>query len=427
MLAVIGVAWAFMNPRLLNADSMVKYWPARVIVALLVLACVGAPFGLSLGGSAMFILTDYVKVVVFAFLIIAAIRATEDLRWFVWAYIVSAAILVWMALFVFDISQASGSYASRLSHLYTYDANDLGCVLLAGLPLVLLGYQTARTSITKILAGLTVVGIGAAVARSGSRGAFLGLIAIALAMLVSLRHVATWKRASFVAVLSLGLFLAAPPGYWEQMNTITSPTEDYNWTSPYGRKAVARRGMELMEEFPVFGVGINNFARADATISERAENFTGGIGNALRWRAAHNSFVQAGAEMGVPGLLLWCSLIVGGVVGMVRLRRRLPERWRTGDAEQRFLYLTTMYMPVCFVGFAVTAFFVSFAYLDPLYLLAAYVTGVYACVSRRLRQEAIGRPRPEARPRPERRLSLLESAPLRGPRSRQGQRAGHDA
>jgi hypothetical protein len=78
---------------------------------------------------------------------------------------------------------------------------------------------------------------------------------------------------------------------------------------------------------------------------------------------------------------------------MVRLRRRLPRSWANGTREERFLYLATMYLTVALVGFGVTAVFVAFAWLDIIYILAAFMAGLYVCVWRLL-------PRPTAPARP---------------------------
>ena len=59
--------------------------------------------------------------------------------------------------------------------------------------------------------------------------------------------------------------------------------------------------------------------------------------------------------VGIPGLVLWCSLVFGGMVSCVRLRRRLPRAWLKGDAEERFLYQATLYLQLAFIGFAVCA------------------------------------------------------------------------
>jgi O-antigen ligase len=126
---------------------------------------------------------------------------------------------------------------------------------------------------------------------------------------------------------------------------------------------------------------------AEGTISERATNWNPSRAG-IKWSAAHNSYLQAGAELGIPGLLVWTSLVVGGVWGMRRLRRRLPPAWSSADPERRFLYLAPTYLSVAFVGFGVSSLFVSFAYLDPIYLLAALVSGLYVAVERVRRADA---------------------------------------
>jgi O-antigen ligase len=269
----------------------------------------------------------------------------------------------------------------RLNHMYTYDSNDVGVILLMAVPLALWLLGTVKKP-GKILIALLLVAIGAAIARSGSRGTFVGAMALGASLLWLVHHISLGRRLLIVGTISLGLFLSAPPGYWNQMTTLVNPTEDYNWTSKDGRKQVALRGLGYMMDYPIFGIGIDMFPRAEGMISEKAQNHVPGTG--IRWTAAHNSYVQAGAELGIPGLLLWCSLIVGGIVGMVRLRRRLPRSWAQGDPEQRFLYVSTAYLPAAYVGFAVPAFFVSFAWMDPIYLLSALFCGVHSAVRRRI-------------------------------------------
>jgi predicted MFS family arabinose efflux permease len=83
-------------------------------------------------------------------------------------------------------------------------------------------------------------------------------------------------------------------------------------------------------------------------------------------------------------MALFLSLVLGGIIAMRRLRRRLPPAWADGGPEERFLYLATIYLPVSLVGFAVSGFFVSFAYLDPIYYLAAMMVGVYVSVEAKL-------------------------------------------
>ena len=266
----------------------------------------------------------------------------------------------------------------------------MGPLLIVGLVLTVLTFLTAGKKGRAASAGL-LVGIGVALARSGSRGAFLGLIGTGCALLFSLKRVSLVKRLGFVVVVVVGLAVAAPPGYWEQIGTVFSPTKDYNWQSGEGRREIWRRGLGYMFDHPISGIGINNFERAEGTISDKARlSFAG---DPIRWTSPHNSFLQVGAELGIPGLILWSSLVVGGIVGMTHLRRRLPPTWMHGDPEERFLYLATLHLPLALVGFAITAFFLSFAYLDLIYVLAAFVAGTYVAVKDKARRTAVGHPR----------------------------------
>lgn len=382
VLVALSVMYAAIKPKSLVKGSILRTWPAKLVLALAVLACLSVPFGLSLGRSAMYIVRDYSKVLVFGFLLIAAIRGVRDLATIVWGYVIGCGALAWLSLFVFDLSLSFDSYAYRLNDLYGFDANDVGAIMLIGLALALLLVQASK-GYSRIVAGVILVAIGATIAKTGSRGAFVGIVAVGAYLLVALKTISPIKRIAFVIVVGAVLVFAAPPGYWEQMKTLANPTQDYNWSDPNGRRAVAERGLGYMLQRPLLGVGIANFQLAEGTISDKARLAPAGLG--IRWAAAHNSYVEIGAELGVPGLILWLSLIFGGIWSMMRLRARLPKHWARGDPEERFLHLMTLYVPVALMGFAVTSFFVSFAYLDPIYIVAALMAGLYVSVEAKLK------------------------------------------
>jgi O-antigen ligase len=385
-IVVIGaVAYAFVNRQAVNT-SVFNEWPIRVILALFAWACLTAPFGLSLGGSGSFVLFTYSKVVLTALLLVAAVRDVGDLKGLVWAYVISCGILVVFAWTVFDISQAAGSQVRRLDNLYMYDANDIGLLFSIGIPLGLWLFRSSGTR-GRILSLTIVLGMVATIARSGSRGGFLGLIAVGLALVLFVRELSLVDKSLLLGAAGVVLMMAAPPGYWAQMDTLTEPTEDYNWDSYYGRKETWERGVGYMVSNPLTGVGIDNFSRAEATISERAQlRAQTGTPAGLQWRSAHNSFVQVGVEMGLPGLILWSSLLVGGVVGLRRRNRGLSRLVRRGidDPDLRFVYLGTVFLPVAFVGFGVTCFFLTFGYLEPVYILTAFTAATFHLVRRRI-------------------------------------------
>ena len=381
LLSLAAVGYAYLSPQHLTKANVLKLWPMRLVAILGVLACCSAAFGISLGNSAHFILDSYAKTLAYAFLIAISIRNGRDLYTYFWAFVTSCAILSIFSVFVFGLS-GGGSLTERLGELYTYDSNDLGVIMMIGLPLTLLLLVVDRGAKRWFLL-MNLAGIAAAMARSGSRGGFLGLVAVGLGALVLVNGVSAFRRASLLAAVLVALATAAPTGYWRQMSTIMSPSQDYNFSSVDGRSALIKRGMGYMAEYPMFGIGIWNFAKAECTLPRKVADID--PGGPLRCTAPHNSFLQVGTELGVPGLIVWASLLIGGIIGPLRLRRRLPFFWRRGTSTQRFLYATTSFLPVAMIGFGVTSFFVTFGFADPIYLMAAFVTGLYIAVDAEMR------------------------------------------
>jgi O-antigen ligase len=401
-LALTGLVavYALLNQKMLKSGNLLQTWPAKLMAGMFLFACLSAPFGISLGASGLYILDAYAKTILFAFLLAAAVRNSRDLYTFVWAMVVSSALLAWVSIFVYGMDQLNGY--ERLGKMGSYDANDIGCVLIVGLCLTMLTFQVAK-GWGRAASAVILLGIGATIARSGSRGTLVALMVVGAALLALSHGVPVVKRFAFMAVLLLGLTIASPPGYWKQMSTLLSPTDDYNWQSTDGRKQIFQRGMGYMLEYPIFGLGINNFSKAECTISEKAVNSLTGAG--VRCMAPHNSMIQAGSELGLPGMAMWLSLLIGGVVGMFRLRKRIPRAWQRGAQEERFLALAPLYFGLAMLGFAVTSFFVSFAWLDLVYALAALLAGLYFVVGQRLNEGQVS-------------ASALQRATLpRGPKS----------
>jgi O-antigen ligase len=387
LLVVASIGYAYLHPRFLTKANVLKLWPMRSIAVLGVLACCSAAFGISLGASASFILDSYVKTLAYAFLVALSIRHVRDLYTLVWGYVIACGILTYFSFFVFGLSQGGGSYVTRLNDMYTYDSNDIGVVMMVGMALTMLLLAVVRGR-RRWLALLILLGIAATIARSGSRGGFLGFVAAGAAALLLVNSVSAGRRMALLVATLIALAVAAPPGYWKQMSTIMQPKEDYNYSALDGRRALIQRGLGYMAQYPVFGLGINNFARAECSISPKQASLR--INGPMRCTPPHNSYLQAGTELGVPGFIVWVSLVVGGIFAPLRLRRRLPQSWRRGSDAERFIYGATSFFPVAMVGFAVPSFFVSFAWTDTLYLLSALLAGLYVAARVQMEQEGGG-------------------------------------
>ena len=386
---LFSAVYAIMYPQSLSKLKPLMTWQGKSVLAIGALAVIGAPFGLSFGQSMKFFIDLFSKVLGFWILLVLATRNVTDLSWFVWSYVFGAAFNCYLSIFVIGSTMQGGSLTNRLddSAMYMFDPNDICVILAVALPLALLSLETSRWK-GKIFGLLTVIGIAITIALSGSRGGLIGLVVVSLALLFMLKRVPVIKRMAIVVAAGVALTLSAPDGYWEQMKTMLNPEEDYNLTSEDGRKQIWLRGLGYMRDYPVFGLGYSNFGRAEGTISTKAKNRDPYEG--IRFIAPHNSFIEIGAELGLPGLYLFCSLCFGGIWSLLRLRKRLPASWADGDFEQRYLYGATMYVPVSLIGFITTGFFVSFAYQDIIYIITAFGIGTHVIARRRLAEETGG-------------------------------------
>jgi len=375
LLFAFCVGYAFLHKEKLNAANLANSSTVRLISAIGLVAVGSAVFGISLGHSATFMLDSFSKTLAVTFLMILTIRDLTDVRRLGWAFALGGMVLAYLSIFVIGISKNTGGVS--------YDANDVGVFMVMTLPLALMLLQSATSHGERLAAIVGIALLAVTVVKTQSRGAFIGVVAVGIALLL-MPGIAVGRRLFFVAAAAVTMSLAAPTGYWNSMRSILEdPKSDYNWDSLNGRRNIAKRGFGYMFQYPVFGVGIDNFRVAEGTISEKARNLIPGHG--IRWVSPHNSFVQAGAEAGIPGLLFWIALVVSNIVLPLRLRRGIPKAWRSGTPDQRFFVSATLYLPIAQIGFAVTAFFVSFAWMEPVYMLSALVAGLTLIADRERR------------------------------------------
>jgi O-antigen ligase len=178
-------------------------------------------------------------------------------------------------------------------------------------------------------------------------------------LIAGLRGAARWLALTFAAASAVVLWQVAGANFQTRVAGLFSGEQDYNYTEYAGRKQIWARARGYVASNPVFGVGVGNFAIAEGnTCRERAPH--GGC----PWMAPHSAYWQAGAEMGIPGLALLVAMLVAGARAAFRLWRppaRAPAAWRRPELLAALL------------GFAVSATFLSHAYLSELFVLLGLI------------------------------------------------------
>ncbi len=360
-------------------------WAARTtkcVVGLLVLMALSVPGALWPGNSFELLTDAFVKTVTMYVVMVAATRGLRDVQRLSLVYFFGAATYAAVVLTRFQLTDASW----RLGNLYYYDANDFATLAVTTMPLGLYLLTTRQSLALRlaVLPGLAVLGV--VFVRSGSRGGFLALLTVTLFFLLRYTAVRARWRVVGTAVLATLLVAVASDRYWEQMHTIVKADEDYNRTSETGRIHIWQRGIGYMLRHPLLGVGAGNFPVAEGTISSLATRQTWGKG--VRWSAPHNTYVQVGAELGVPGLLLFMAVLTYTFAALHRIQRSSGTVPGNGQGARPLAQSLTASL----IGFTVGAFFLSLAYGEMLYTLAGLAIALHKVA--------------------------LPSPPRRGPRSR---------
>jgi O-antigen ligase len=316
--------------------------------------------------------TDFAKTVVMTLVLAGSVRSVRDVDRLTLVYFGAAVVYAAVVLSRFQL----GADSWRLGRLYNYDANDFATFVASAMPLGLYFVLGQRRPLMRALAvaGLAVLAVG--LIRSGSRGGLLAVIAVAGFVLLGFTTVPARARLAGLVVILAILVTSATDRYWSQMQTMLNPHQDYNLTSDAGRLKIWGRGLNYMAAHPVLGVGLDNFAVAEGTISPLARRQERGLG--VRWGAAHNSFIQVGAELGVPGLLLFIGMFASAFAALLRVARRTRNSSPPASDVSRL----AQSLMAAFVGFVVGAFFLSLAYMDMLYTLAGLAVALAKCVRR---------------------------------------------
>lgn len=361
--------------RKLQADclAVMRRPPAIFGVVILALATFGIPTSLYPGMSFDIVLKVLLPSVVVAVGIGAATRHELDAYRFSTVHVLGALIFSVVVLARFNVGPDG-----RLGDLVYYDANGLGLIVVCALPLA---EWCALHSDRRWLrvAGLVALPVFlVTVIKTGSRGAFLGLVTVVAYGIFANRSAPVRRRVGlglFAAIFLLGF---AGTTYWNMMDTILHPTHDYNWVghSEGGRMDVWKRGIGYMMQHPIAGVGAGAFPVAEGTISALAGQQQYGVG--LKWSAAHNSFVQVGAELGFPGLIAFLGFLI---VGFRLARRVVVLSLAVGDRRAAAMGDA---LAASLLGYAVSGFFLSEGYSALPYSLIGIAIGLHTVLRRQL-------------------------------------------
>jgi O-antigen ligase len=353
---------------------------------MLLIMLLGAPFSVWQGKTVIFITKVFMPILLLMAGVAISVRSSEDLDWLAFAYMMGATVYsIWTYLFV-----SIGS-DGRISGGVHYDANDFGLLLICTIPFAIYFLRPKVAKWKRLFALFSLALFIQMIVKSGSRGAFIALIVLTVYVVIAFRAIPTRLRLFSVGAAALLMTVFGSAAYWNMMQTLTHPKDDYNMTSPVGRKAIWKRGVGYMMGHPLLGVGANGFEQAEGTLSAISREFAS-EGRGLKWSTAHNSFVLIGAELGVGGLIIFVTMIGTSFSHLSQIKSG-PD----GDPEvtpDDAAFAQTLIGSL--IGFCIAGFFVSAAYFSLLYVLIGLVVAEDSLRKRRRARGAVVAVAPQA-------------------------------
>lgn len=248
------------------------------------------------------------------------------------------------------------------------DPNFYAQIMVVLVPLGLDRFWNERKRVMKILAAWAVSASVLAVIFSFSRGGFLALVAVIVAVFLT-RHT---RPMAVLASLALALVLVqfVPQRYVARIGTLRGILPGARRTlqaevSFRGRASEFLVGWMMFKDHPVLGVGWDNYPVHYQRYSRQV-----GLDPRAEERAPHNLYIEIAAETGVFGLAAFLLILGMTYSGLIRARRSLLEVGLDDYVGMVFS------LGVGLFGYLVAAMFIHGAYPRYLWVLVGIALAI---------------------------------------------------
>ena len=319
-------------------------------LALLAWAVLTLPFSYWPGGSVALLSDQYLKALVFFWLIAALVTSRARVRLFGWALVVCSIPLALTALMHFGSGTFVTSTAAPLQRIggiagITGNPNDLALTLNLVIPITGALLFTSRGLLPRAVAAASLLLSVPAVIVTFSRAGFLTICAIAIASVSCFVKRRAPMPAAAVLVVACGVLPFLPDGYLERLNTITDIEADRTGSAT-GRWSDYQLSVRLIAGNPIVGVGLGQDILALDQIRLRPT-----------WRNVHNAYLEYAIDLGLPGLLMFLALLVASLKSARRVEVLAAREPALAD-----LSIIASGVRIALVAFLVAAFFYPVAY-----------------------------------------------------------------
>lgn len=291
-------------------------WLTATLLAMLCWAVLSATWATSpstaLSGAARYALDMMIVPIAFA-----AARKPRHAAWILAAFIAGAVL---SGVYGLIVPTATGSDAGRLTGL-NGDANGEATVLATALPLLIGLSGAIRSSARlKLLALIAVIVMFVSLVETLSRE---GLLSLAAALVAGVVFGGRWRRRAAV-LLAIGVLVTV--GYYFVLAPSSSRAR-VTMNDSSGRSTLWTVAWRVFRAHPLLGAGNDNFV----LVAKQYINRPGQIHSLYvvkTPKVVHNAFLEALADLGIPGLLTLLAVFgttIGAAVRAARIFERLDD------------------------------------------------------------------------------------------------------
>ena len=265
-------------------------------------------------------------------IILTLCNTTKSIRYVVWALIFAQGFVA------YELNMSWLQGFNRMEVGYAgMDNNFFAVAMLIGSVLAFFEGMAQEKLLLKLVAFAAAALQAHVIMFSMSRGAMLGLCIVGITSFFVLPKNGKTLCFLLIAVI-LALYMAGPAVRARFATTFANAEE--RDSSSQGRIEAWKRCIKTMAEKPVFGVGIKNW------LSYTTSHYRVHL-------EAHSTWMQTGAETGIPGVLLLAGFFVCQLWFLLPYIRGLEE---LPDPELKTYAQMTF---VAIIGYCITAQFVS--------------------------------------------------------------------
>lgn len=342
-IAVVTIA--FFIPTQLGLENQISTRPRELkLLFFLVIAALLSVIFASDPALSWNRFTEYLKVVLMFVVMINVVRTKARLK--------GLLILCLIASIFFSVA-AINDY--RLGNLVSggvrvqgivggmfQNPNDLALHLVTMVPLAAALFLSTRNPFTKLLYAGTAITLIAGTVVTFSRAGFLGLAVTVAVFFAKVTRGSKVVIVGVILVLALA-FVALAGGSGGRISTLSD-------MSATNRQDDLKRSILLTIRHPIFGIGMDNF-----------------VIYSNQGLATHNAYTQVSVELGVFAAVCYVLFMVASLKSTRKIQKETetakPRTWE---------YYFAIGVQASLIGYMVSSFFASVAFLWYVYYLVGY-------------------------------------------------------